>query len=72
MIEVKIIDIQVNEIMDIVKDLRLRGYVQGKDFDFEYRPPKYDAFSHDAVYNRCVIFKFYSEELATWFSLVYQ
>lgn len=71
MIEVKILDIQVNEIMDIVKDVRLKGYVQGRDFDFEYRPPKYDNFSYEPVYNRCVIFRFYSEELATWFSLVY-
>ena len=58
--------------MDIVSDVRLRGYVQGQDFDFEYRPPKFDNFSGDAVYNRCVIFRFYKEELATWFSLMHQ
>lgn len=72
MIEVKILDISVSEILDIVKDARLKGYVQGVDFDFTYHPPKFDNFSGDAVYNRCVIFKFYKEELATWFSLKYQ
>lgn len=72
MTEIKLLDISVNEIMDIVRDVRLRGYVQGQDFDFEYRPPKFDNFSGDAVYNRCVIFRFYKEELATWFSLMHQ
>lgn len=70
-IEVKILDMSVNEIMDIVRDVRLRGYVQGVDFDFTYHPPKFDNFSGDAVYNRCVVFTFYKEELATWFSLIY-
>ena len=72
LIEVKILDISVSEILDIVKDARLKGYVQGVDFDFEYHPPKFDNFSGDAVYNRCVIFTFYKEELATWFTLMYQ
>ena len=71
LIEVKILDISVSQILDIVKDVRLKGYVQGIDFDFEYRPPKFDNFSGDAVYNRSVVFKFYKEELATWFSLIY-
>ena len=71
LIEVKILDISVSEIVDIVKDVRLKGYVQGVDFDFEYHPPKFDNFSGDAVYNRCVVFTFYKEELATWFSLIY-
>lgn len=71
MIEVKILDIAVNEITDIVKDCRLKGYVQGSDFDFTYHPPKFDNYSGDAVYNRCVVFTFYKEELATWFKLIY-
>ena len=72
MIEVKIFDIQVGQIVEIVHALRLKGYVQDVDFEFEYHPPKFDNFSGEAVYNRCVIFKFYKEELATWFSLKYQ
>lgn len=72
MIEVKILDISVSEILDIVQDARLKGYVQGVDFDFTYHPPKYDEMNALPVYNRCVVFKFYKEELATWFSLMYQ
>ena len=71
MIEVKLLDISVNEIMDIVRDVRLKGYVQGVDFDFTYYPPKFDNFSGESVYNRSVVFTFYKEELATWFSLIY-
>jgi hypothetical protein len=71
MIEVKLIDMLPNEIMDIVKELRKSGHVQGTDFDFEYHKPKYDDFSYEPVYNRHTIFKFYKEELATWFSLRY-
>jgi hypothetical protein len=72
LIEVKILDKKPNDFLEIVQQLRDKGYVQGKDFDFAYHPPKFDDFSGDAVYNRCVIFTFYREELATWFSLVYQ
>lgn len=71
LIEVKLFDISVYEIMDIVRDVRLKGYIQGVDFDFTYHPPKFDNFSGDAVYNRYVVFTFYKEELATWFSLIY-
>lgn len=70
--EVKILDWMPNQVMDIVRDLRKQGYVQGKDFDFEYHKPKYDDWSGDAVYNRYTIFIFYKEELATWFALRYQ
>ena len=72
MIEVKILDITVSEIVDLVKDVRLKGYVQGVDFDFAYHPPKFDNFSGEAVDNKCVVFKFYKEELATWFELAYR
>ena len=58
--------------MNIVRDVRLKGYIQGVDFDFEYRPPKFDDMGITAVYNRCVIFRFYKEELASWFALLYQ
>lgn len=60
------------EFLVIVNELKQKGYIQGIDFDFTYHPPKFDNFSGNAVYNRCVIFTFYKEELATWFSLLYQ
>ena len=72
LIEVKMIDKLPSEFLEIVRELKEKGYVQGADFDFTYHPPKFDNFSGDAVYNRCVVFTFYKEELATWFSLIYQ
>ncbi len=71
MIEVKLIDTMPNEVMDIVRQLKQRGYVQGTDFEWEYHKPEYNDWSGDAVYNRHTIFRFHKEELATWFSLRY-
>ena len=71
MIEVKLIDKMPNDILEIVKELRSLGYIQGKDFDFQYRPPKYTDLTHDPVYNRTTTFMFYKEEMASWFSLRY-
>jgi hypothetical protein len=71
MIEVKLIDKYPGEVMEIVKEIRKMGYVQGIDFDFEYHKPRYNDWSGDAVYNRHTIFTFYKNEIATWFSLRY-
>lgn len=72
MIEVKVMDLMPNDVMELVKELRSLGYIQGKDFDFEYHRPKYNDWSGDAVYNRYTIFTFYKDELATWFELRYR
>jgi len=72
MIEVKLIDIMPNEMIDIVNELKQKGYQLGIDFDWEYHKPKFDDWSGDAVYNRYTVFKFYKDELATWFELVYK
>jgi hypothetical protein len=72
MIEVRIIDIMPNEMIDIVNELKQKGYQLGIDFDWEYHKPKFNDFSGDAVYNRYTVFKFYKDELATWFELVYK
>ena len=71
MIEVKLLDLNATEISNVVNDLKQRGYQLHVDFDFAYHPPKFDNFSGEAVYNKCVVFKFYKEEIATWFSLMY-
>ena len=60
-----------NDALAIVNDLKQKGYVQGIDYDWEYHKPEYNDWSGDAVYNRYTMFKFYKEELATWFSLRY-
>ena len=72
MIEIVILDRDPSAIVDIVKELRATGLQQGQDFDFTYKPPEWDNFSGDAVYNRRTIFTFYTEELASWFSLKYE
>ena len=69
--EVRIIDIMPNEAMDIVKELRKIGYVQGIDFDFEYHKPEIIVDDYEGVYNRFTMFRFYKDEIATWFSLRY-
>ena len=72
MIEVRIIDKKANDILELVKEIKALGHIQGVDFDFEYHPPKYDDSSTEGVYNRVTVFKFYAEELATWFELRYK
>ena len=70
--EVKLLDKMPNEIMDIVKEIRKMGYVQGIHFDFEYHKPEIVLTEYEGVYNRYTIFRFYKDEIATWFSLRYQ
>jgi len=61
-----------NEIIDIVKELRNRGYTQGTDFDFKFVPIEIDPKSYVIINNKHTMFIFYREEIATWFSLVHQ
>ena len=57
--------------MEIVSELRSKGYGQGIDFDFAYYPSINDRFSGPT--KPCyTIFTFYKESLATWFTLRYQ
>lgn len=60
-----------NDTMEIVREIRTRGYVQGKDFNFSYNPPRMSENSNEGVYNRHTVFTFYKDEIATWFSLKY-
>jgi len=72
MIEVKLLDVGPNEAMEIVRELRQKGYLQNKDFDFAYHKPTWDEFSYEGVSNRFTLFTFYRDELATWFELTYR
>jgi hypothetical protein len=58
-----------NEVMDLVRELRIDGWVQGKDFDFKYVPPKYINDGFTEIVPKHTEFIFYNEKLATWFSL---
>lgn len=55
--------------MEIVKELRSQGLVQGKDFDFAYHQAKWDDMIGEIP--KKVIFSFYENKWATWFILKY-
>lgn len=57
-----------NEIMEIVREMRQQGLVQGKDFDFAYCPPEEDWMNgiREARYTK---FTFYEEKWGTWFTI---
>lgn len=69
MISVKVKDKDPNEVMDIVRELRQQGLVQGKDFDFAFHQAKWDNFSYEAVENKHAVFMFYTEKYATLFAI---
>ena len=71
MITVKIYEDSPNRVIDIVQALRAQGYVQGKDFDFSYRPAVYNNDGYEQVSPKHTEFKFYTEKLATLFALKY-
>lgn len=71
MIQVIVNDKSPADIMEIVRELRASGLIQGTDFDFAYKPAEWDNFSGDAVHNKHTKFIFYSEKYATLFALKY-
>jgi len=60
-----------HQALEVVSALKEQGYVMGVDFDWEYHKPKRDDTTYQLVYNRHTVFRFYKDELATWFSLRY-
>ncbi len=57
------------EVLEMVYELRARGLVTGKDFDFEYHPPVNDNFTGVNQSSKKVVFIFYNEKYASWFGL---
>jgi hypothetical protein len=60
------------EILDIVREMRESGLIQGKDFDFKYNQTKWNDWSNEAIAPEHTVFIFYTETLASWFSLKYE
>jgi hypothetical protein len=56
-----------NEIMDIVREMRFSGWVQGTDFDFAYHQSRWDDMIGEIP--KCAIFTFYTDKHATFFAL---
>lgn len=71
-LRVEIFHDNVGYILDIVKELRDKGYVQGSDFDFAFIPVEIDNSNYQIIKEKHTVFMFYKEELATWFTLVWQ
>jgi len=57
------------EVIEIVREMRANGMIQGKDFDFKYMPVKYDTNGWEVVTEQHTVFTFYEESYATWFAL---
>jgi hypothetical protein len=67
---VNITNKNVIDALDLVYKLKAKGYVQGVDFDFAFYQSKWDDMLGEIPkQTQCT---FYKEELATWFSLLYQ
>jgi hypothetical protein len=58
-----------NEVLEMVKELRQQGLVQGEDFDFAYNQGRWDEMIGEVP--KSAIFSFYTEKYATMFALKY-
>ena len=57
--------------MEIVRDLRNMGLVQGKDFEFRYNPTKHDPHHWEEVKPRGAEFYFREGKWTTFVTLKY-
>lgn len=73
MAEVEIPTVDPNEAMEIVRDLRSKGLVQGLDFDFAYHRTQYSQDGWECIKPAHTVFWFYNEneKWASWLLLKY-
>lgn len=69
MTNITIHDRSANEVLEMVKELRQQGLVQGEDFDFAYNQGRWDEMIGEVP--KSAIFSFYTEKYATMFALKY-
>ena len=69
MITVNLKRIDVNRVMDIVRELRDMGWIQGRDFDFAYNQSRWDEMIGEIP--KQTMFTFYNEKYASFFLLKY-
>lgn len=67
-INIDVVDVELDKILELVRELRSDGLIQGKDFDFKYHPPMSSLFN-DASEPRHAVFTFYNEQLGFMFKL---
>jgi hypothetical protein len=70
MVQVKLTDSDATHIMEIVRELRLQGLLQGRDFDFAFNQSKWDDMIGEIP--RTTVFTFYTEKWSSWFILKYK
>jgi hypothetical protein len=64
-------NVKADEGIDIVRELRAKGLVQGRDFDFKYQPATYDDSGFDLLTPHTIEFSFADSKWATFFRLKY-
>ena len=69
MVQIKIYKKNPGEILDIVGELRAKGWVQSVDFDFAFNQSSWDAMIGEIP--KFTVFTFYTEKYATMFALKY-
>jgi hypothetical protein len=69
MIAIRLFDIKPDEALEIVRELRSKGYKQAVDFDFAHFQGKISLEGQERRYTN---FMFYNEKLATYFALRYK
>lgn len=57
--------------MDIVRELRALGLIQGKDFEFRYQPREEDGFTYNEVSPRGCEFYFKEGKWRSYMALKY-
>ena len=67
--EVRVVGADANQTMELVRELRSAGLVQGRDFDFSYHQAQYSNFAYDDDTPRMAVFKFYVDKYATFYQL---
>lgn len=69
MLEITLYGKNSNEVIEIVRELRCMGWVQGKDFDFSYIISTLENWNE--VLPKHTVFTFYTEKYASYFALKY-
>lgn len=60
-----------SESMDIVRELRAIGLIQGKDFEFRYQPREEDGFTYNELAQRGCEFYFKEGKWRSYMALKY-
>lgn len=70
-VKVIIPNVTADEGINIVRELRAKGLIQGTDFNFKYMPSTYDDSGFDMLSPHGIEFSFADNKWATFFRLKY-